>query len=156
MGWRKLTIQDGDLVRYSDLSATEQVCTENADLGDSQLRQHLREAACLKSSRTACRLSGRRARGRAVTAVCLCSDSRGLGIRTALSKLREMTSRPVPTSSHAHPPGSCMSMIIRVDCATAINFNSPNIVCDALEFQYLPIGDSKTLLHFVPIIRLRE
>ncbi len=25
MGWRKLTIQDGDLARCSDLSATEQV-----------------------------------------------------------------------------------------------------------------------------------
>ncbi len=28
-------------------------------------------------------------------------------------------------------------------------------VCDALEFQNLPIGDSETLLHFVPISRLR-
>ena len=29
-------------------------------------------------------------------------------------------------------------------------------VCDALEFENLPIGDSKTLLHVVPINRLRE
>ncbi len=29
-------------------------------------------------------------------------------------------------------------------------------VCDALEFQNLSIGDSKTMLHFVPISRLRE
>ena len=29
-------------------------------------------------------------------------------------------------------------------------------VCDALEFENLPIGDSKTLLHVVPISRLRE
>ena len=29
-------------------------------------------------------------------------------------------------------------------------------VCDALEFENLPIGDSKTLLHIVPINRLRE
>ncbi len=29
-------------------------------------------------------------------------------------------------------------------------------MCDAPEFQYLPIGDSKTLLHVVPISRLRE
>ena len=29
-------------------------------------------------------------------------------------------------------------------------------VCDALEFENLPIGDSKTLLHVVAISRLRE
>ena len=81
-----------------------------SDLVDYQLRQHLRDA-CLTvdSDLPVTRLTGR-ARGRAVTAVCLCSDSRGLGIRTALSKLREMTSRPVP--SQAHPPGSCMSTVL--------------------------------------------
>ena len=29
-------------------------------------------------------------------------------------------------------------------------------VCNALEIENLPIGDSKTLLHVVPISRLRE
>ncbi len=29
-------------------------------------------------------------------------------------------------------------------------------VCNALEFENLPIGDSKTLLHVVPISRLHE
>ena len=36
-------------------------------------------------------------------------------------------------------------------CRGALEF-----VCDALEFENLPIGDSKTLLHVVPINRLRE
>ncbi len=53
--------------------------------------------------------SGRASR-RAVTAVCLSSDSRGLGIRTALSKLREMSLRSRPVPSQARTPGSCMSV----------------------------------------------
>ena len=36
-------------------------------------------------------------------------------------------------------------------CRGALEF-----VCDALDFQNLPIGDSKTLLHILPISRLRE
>ena len=35
-------------------------------------------------------------------------------------------------------------------CRGALEFG-----CDALEFENLPIGDSETLLHFVPISRLR-
>ena len=38
-----------------------------------------------------------------------------------------------------------------VVCRGALEF-----VCDALDFQNLPIGDSKTLLHILPISRLRE
>jgi hypothetical protein len=36
-------------------------------------------------------------------------------------------------------------------CCGAFEF-----VCDAREFQSLSFGDGKTILHFVPIIRIRE
>ncbi len=78
MGWRKLTIQDGDLARCSELQRPRR---------HAELRpwESFNAAASQSgwSDRTLSETS--RAWGRAVTARWLCRDTRGLGIRTMLS-----------------------------------------------------------------------
>ncbi len=87
MGWRnlKLTIPDCDLARCSELSATEQA-RRPPTLGIILImRQHHLRVAGLSAARACSRLAGPQwGLGRAVTARCLCSDSRGLGIRSLI------------------------------------------------------------------------
>jgi hypothetical protein len=100
MGWRKLTIPDGDLARCGALQRafSDRAGTQNSDLGDHLLRQHLSLDSQTRSGwsdrRVTVRLAGlgtvtctASCSNGAVTARCLCSDSRGLGIRMPLSKL---------------------------------------------------------------------
>ena len=80
MGWRKLTIQDGDPARCSELQRPRRHAelrpwgSFNAAASQSDWSDRI-----FKLSETG------RAWGRAVTARWLCSDSRGVGIRTILS-----------------------------------------------------------------------
>jgi hypothetical protein len=104
MGWRKLTIQDGDLARCSELQRPRRY---------AELRPwgSFNAAASQRVSSERTEAAGPwRARGRAVTAVCLCSDIRGLGIRMALSQLPEMASWPM--RSQTRPPGLCVSIVL--------------------------------------------
>ena len=78
MGWRKWTILDGDLARCSELQRPRRYA-ELRPWGSFN-------AAASQSGWSDSILSETgRAWGRAVTARWLCSDSRGLGIRTMLS-----------------------------------------------------------------------
>ena len=103
MGWRKLTIQDGDAARCSELQRPRRY---------AELRPWgpFNAAASQRGLSERTEAGGpRRARGRAVTAVCLCSDIRGLGMRTAFSQLSELASWPM--RSQTRPPGLCVSIV---------------------------------------------
>ena len=78
MGWRKWTILDGDLARCSELQRPRR---------HAELRPWGSFNAAASQSGWSDRILSEtgRAWGRAVTARWLCSDSRGLGIRTMLS-----------------------------------------------------------------------
>ena len=104
MGWRKLTIQDGDPARCSELQRPRRYA-------DLRPWGPFNAAASQRGLSERTEAGGpRRARGRAVTAVCLCSDIRGLGIRAAFSQLPEMASWPM--RSQTRPPGLCVSIVL--------------------------------------------
>ncbi len=82
MGWRKLTIQDGDLARCSELQRPRRYAELRSwgSFNAAASQSHGgRSDRSLSESETGWTW------GRAVTARCLCSDSRGLRIRTMLS-----------------------------------------------------------------------
>jgi hypothetical protein len=78
MGWRKWTILDGDLARCSELQRPRRYA-ELRPWGSFNAAASQRGWSDSILSETG------RAWGRAVAARWLCSDSRGLGIRTMLS-----------------------------------------------------------------------
>ncbi len=97
MGWRKLTIQDGDPARCSELQRPRRY---------EELRPWgpFNAAASQRGLSERTEAAGRwRARGRAVTAVCLCSGIRGVGII-------EMASWPM--RSQTRLPGLCVSIVL--------------------------------------------
>ena len=111
MGWRKLTIQDGDLARCCAAEgpiireASLEVCFDAA-ASSLAVRVYCQTVA---NCQPRCRRLGRLNPGQSgprmwsVTWSSTLQPSVRLGCRTALSKLRGMTSRPVPRQ--AHPPG---------------------------------------------------
>ncbi len=81
MGWRKWTILDGDLARCSELQRPRR----DAELRPCQWGGSFNAAASQSGWSDRILSETGRAWGRAVTARWLCSDSRGLGIRTIVS-----------------------------------------------------------------------
>ena len=106
MGWRKLTIQDGDLARCCAAEgpiiceASLEVCFDAA-ASSLAVRQWPGPTAALPQTGRLGRLSPGQSGPRMWSSTL--QPSVRLGCRTALSKLRGMTSRPVPRQ--AHPPG---------------------------------------------------
>ena len=116
MGWRKLTIQDGDLARCCAaegpiiFEASLEVCFDAAASSRALAVRQWTTAADWKS-----RLSPRQSGPCMWSSTLQRSLSPRLGCRTALSKLRGMTSRPVlgrPTRR-----GLCMFLVgISLSC----------------------------------------
>ena len=114
MGWRKLTVRDGDLARCCAAQgpiiceASLEVCFDAA-ASSLAVRQWTTAADWADS------LSPRQSGPRMWSSTL--QRSVRLRCRTALSKLRGMTSRPVPRQARAHPRGSCMSLVgISMSC----------------------------------------
>ena len=116
MGWRKLTIQDGDLARCCAaegpiiFEASLEVCF---DAAASSLAVRQWPTAALPQTGRLGRLSPGQSGPRMWSSTL--QPSVRLGCRTALSKLRGMTSRPV--LSRPTRRGLCMSLVgISMSC----------------------------------------